>query len=236
MGTNNLNADSDGNIADAADVNQYRTALNGDLVPRNSSGVATDEAGSIGTAALRWLNAYFKTLFLDDGTTTFSLEHSSTNLLLKRGSDLLKQFGAMPLQTNGSDPGVSGLSISSSSSGFSTSSLTYVDVTNLSVTLTTTGRPVEVGLISDLQTSIVSEVSVNNTGGIAAGLLRFLENGSQLNSDMLIEAHDEKVAVPAGAVRTIATPAAGTHTYKLQARRSSGFIRVQQCVLFAREL
>ena len=38
-------------------VNQYFTALNEDFVPRNSSGVPTDEGGNLGTSVYSWKNA-----------------------------------------------------------------------------------------------------------------------------------------------------------------------------------
>lgn len=38
-------------------VNQYKSALSGDVVPRNSAGAATDSAGSLGTDAIKWLKA-----------------------------------------------------------------------------------------------------------------------------------------------------------------------------------
>lgn len=50
MGTNNLGAELDGDTADAADVNQYRDALIGDIVPRNTSGNPEANAGEAGTS------------------------------------------------------------------------------------------------------------------------------------------------------------------------------------------
>lgn len=45
--------------------NTLRSALSVDHVPRNASGVVTDEAGSIGTEDYQWLNLRVKNLFLD---------------------------------------------------------------------------------------------------------------------------------------------------------------------------
>ena len=63
MSDNTINTAVDGTIIQAADVNQYKTALGGDIVPRNVSGVATDQAGSLGTSLLTWLQGWFQKVF-----------------------------------------------------------------------------------------------------------------------------------------------------------------------------
>lgn len=57
MGDNTLNTRSDGQVISSSDVNQYKTALNEDLVPRNSSGVATNEGGNLGNSTYEWKKA-----------------------------------------------------------------------------------------------------------------------------------------------------------------------------------
>ncbi len=61
MGTNTIPARTDSTTIFAAHVNAFRTALNGDYVPRNVSGVAENEAGSLGTPTLRWLRSHVRT-------------------------------------------------------------------------------------------------------------------------------------------------------------------------------
>jgi hypothetical protein len=56
MGTNTLIAVNQGDVISSDDPNQYRTALTGDVVPRNSAGVAVNEAGDLGTSSIRWKN------------------------------------------------------------------------------------------------------------------------------------------------------------------------------------
>ena len=58
MGTNTLINGVDGNTITTAVVDQYKTAMSGDLVPRNSSGAAVDEASILGTDTYKWLKAY----------------------------------------------------------------------------------------------------------------------------------------------------------------------------------
>ena len=82
MGTNNLSTKSNGETINAADPNQYKEALSGDLVPRNSSGVPTNEAGALGTDTYEWETVYTRNIQLDGtianrGTVT-TKEYTST--------------------------------------------------------------------------------------------------------------------------------------------------------------
>ena len=67
MGTNNLSTKNDGDVISADDPNQFKTALDSDLVPRNSSGVPTDEAGDLGTSSLKWRRAEIASGFFFPG-------------------------------------------------------------------------------------------------------------------------------------------------------------------------
>lgn len=67
MGTNTLATKSDGQIISSSDINQYKTAFGADMVPRNTSGAATDEGGSLGTASLKWLKAFIASGYWDAG-------------------------------------------------------------------------------------------------------------------------------------------------------------------------
>lgn len=67
MGDNTLATQITGTTITVDGVNQYKTALDGDLVPRNSAGSATDEAGSVGTDALKFLKAHIASGYWDIG-------------------------------------------------------------------------------------------------------------------------------------------------------------------------
>jgi hypothetical protein len=56
-GTNTLETVT-GGVVKTSHVNQYETAFQEDIVPRNSSGVPTSLAGSLGTSALKWLKSF----------------------------------------------------------------------------------------------------------------------------------------------------------------------------------
>jgi len=91
------------------------------------------------------------------------------------------------------------------------SSTTYIDVTNLSVTITTTGRPIFVGLIADV---------AEPNGQIftsSSARLRFVRGSTDLGSYPM-----DVNGVPASTYSTVDVVAAGTYTYKLQTANSSG--------------
>lgn len=67
MGNNNLQARTDGQTVQADDVNQYRNAMIGDLVPRNSSGSAEASMGDLGSSSLPWASLYLSGQIIQDG-------------------------------------------------------------------------------------------------------------------------------------------------------------------------
>lgn len=131
--------------------------------------------------------------------------------------------------------------ISSSSGTFGTTSGTFVDVTNLSVTITTTGRPVEIYLMPDGASA--GYVTVNKSAAAAAGSFQILRDASVIAKYLLGITATGSTAVDLshspGSIRFTDTPAAGTYTYKLQAASdlvSSSQVKADNCKLVAREL
>lgn len=80
MGANTLSTKSDGNIISSDDVNQYKTALNGDVVPRNSSGVATTAGGSLGSSTYKWDDLHMSGDATIDGNLTAATYGNTTNM------------------------------------------------------------------------------------------------------------------------------------------------------------
>jgi hypothetical protein len=102
-----------------------------------------------------------------------------------------------------------GQQVSSSSGTFSTTSNSYVDVTNLTVTLTTTGRPIYLALIPGDVSNAARLIYANNA------FLQFLEDGVQIGGELeftVVSSTVRNGATPS----TIALSSAGTHTYKVQ--------------------
>lgn len=73
MGSGTLSSRTNGQTIDQTWFNQFRDAFDQDLYPRNSSGVPTDQAGSLGTSSYQFLNAYLITIYL----TTLKLKNGS---------------------------------------------------------------------------------------------------------------------------------------------------------------
>lgn len=132
--------------------------------------------------------------------------------------------------------------ISSSSSTFSTNSTSATDVTNLSVSITTTGGPVEVYLVGDGSINS-SALSVGRaTGSEGNAFFRILRGATDVGGFTLgsfgASATPFRIYAPPGSGRILDTPAAGTYTYKVQASvsNSSESLFVNYVKLVAREL
>ena len=100
MGTNTIADVADATIADATDLNQYKTALVQDQYPRNVSGAITDIEGSLGSSSYRWLNAFIKKIYIGESASNNSMEEdASGNPIIKRNGVTVATFG-----TAGSEP------------------------------------------------------------------------------------------------------------------------------------
>lgn len=124
-----------------------------------------------------------------------------------------------------------GQQVSSSCGSFTTASASYVDVTNLTVTITTIGRPVMIMMMSaDGPTGTSIATSVTNIVGISIYTAGSGSIGEYLYSGM-------SPSIVIGATPLLLTvPSAGTHTYKIQAKVSSGSVTLTDYVLVAYEL
>jgi len=69
MGNNNLSTvTANVDEIEAADINQFVSALNEDLVPRNTSGVPTDSGGDLGDGVTDWNNIRFSGQLIQGGS------------------------------------------------------------------------------------------------------------------------------------------------------------------------
>lgn len=134
-----------------------------------------------------------------------------------------------------------GQQTSTSSGTFSTASTSLVDVTNLSVSITTTGRPVFIGLISDGVGSTGYVVSDTTSGTGTSSNFCILRGAAVISTHSVglngAAATRHAAFVPPGGVWTIDVPAAGTYTYKVQAKCiSADTAGAFYCKLIAYEL
>ena len=125
----------------------------------------------------------------------------------------------------GTSPGTRGVAISSSSGTFTDATDTYSDVTNLSVTIVTNGRPVLIKLVS-ATTSGTGAVSIFKSGAdsasIISGNMKYVRDGSTDIAETTLQHSFPTDTDSNHGVRwptefiAIDTPGAGTYTYKLQ--------------------
>ncbi len=132
--------------------------------------------------------------------------------------------------------------ISASGSGLYVNSTTsFTDVTNLSVTITTTGAPVEIYLINEDGTNISSVGTSSGSSTTVAGLFALYRGATKVGEVRLQNDSPSgaiQITLPPGVVRFTDTPVAGTYTYKLQAASGwpSTSVLVSYAKLIAREL
>ena len=111
-----------------------------------------------------------------------------------------------------------------STGGFSTSSATYVDVTNATITITTTGRPVVLLLQPDGTSNAAYVGTFGATSASSTAFFKMLRAGSDLAVFSLkatgTDGTDTYDNVPPGLIHYVDVVGAGTYTYKLQAKRN----------------
>lgn len=185
-------------------------------------------------------------LAFTDAVDGASLEVSGGSLRIKDNGVTAAKIAAG--QITQVKMGAVGQQVSSSCGNFLSSSSSYVDVTNLSVTITTTGRPVMLMLIGD-GTSNVADVGAAES--IGPGGSTFVAKFKILRDSTIVSVNEifvgmtghpsgsftAQINVPPGSINTIDFPAAGTYTYKLQALISGGdSVYVENSKLVAFEL
>lgn len=111
-------------------------------------------------------------------------------------------------RATGTTVAAGGVALSGSSGSFSTTSLTPADVTNLSVTITSTGRPIQIGLVCD-ETNAFCRFSIG--GGGTATIFIYRDSTLISSNDILGD-----ISIPPSSVNMTDFPAAGTYTYKIQ--------------------
>ncbi len=128
---------------------------------------------------------------------------------------------------------------STSSGTFSSLSGSYVDVTNLTVTLTTSGNPVVITCIGD--GAAVGQFAANSNGNTCDMNIAILEGSTiiseQDNQESDVGPSATFQSIPPSAVSHFYHPAAGTYTYKIQVKVVVGFgVRADNIKLVAYEL
>lgn len=129
-------------------------------------------------------------------------------------------------RATGTSVGVGGVAISSSSGLSSTTSTSYVDVTNLSVTITTSGRPVFLQLIGATSSGPCVIGAVNNSAVFCQAFFKFMRDATSFSDQAIYSgafgngANKIDISIPVSNLTYIDSTAAGTYTYKVQFRAS----------------
>ena len=154
MGTNSLITVTGGSVIDPGDNNNINEALSEDFVPRNVSGVATNDAGALGTSSFFWSAVYSAVLNLSNsasisytsGPEKMSLELGGAEVasLLETGFEPFS-MGPRSVGTESLDAGVKNMSISEIIGNTSTG--TDEEFTQSDVIITSKGGPVMVGFV-----------------------------------------------------------------------------------------
>jgi len=247
-----VNSITDDNIASGAAINPVKISSNiaGSGLTRNTStGQLTPTVDGttieVGGSGLKVKSGGIGTTQIADAVA---------------GSGLAKNGSAIDVQVDGStleinsdtlrvkDGGITqakraalGQQISSSSGTFTTTSSSYVDVTNLSVTITTTGRPVVLAFVADGSSDCIIGMR-NSSSAVATGALKIKDASGDISSYVLSSgisaSSSTTMGWPCSMIHHIFVPSAGSHTYTVQAKITSGStsVRVENTKLVAYEL
>lgn len=130
-----------------------------------------------------------------------------------------------------------GHQISSADSGsFALTSTTFTDVTNLTVTITTTGRPVLIYFYSNSTDTSGAGISgifsadsnADTSGSIGLRIMRDATDIAYFSAGTQATGHtDNIIVIPASTIFHFDPVAAGTYTYKLQIRSSAAAVEVK---------
>jgi hypothetical protein len=129
-----------------------------------------------------------------------------------------------------------GQQLSSDCGTFTTTSTSFVDVTNLTITITTTGRPVWLGLISGNPTNS-ADLFINAAASFLTVNFRNSTSSADIATYSFGTTTVEDKEIPSSSANIITVPAAGTYTYKVQLKSNNGgTVGVRNTKLIAYEL
>lgn len=165
---------------------------------------------------------------IDGSTTALPLLGQNDSITMISESNEWKVLSASPNRRRlvAATTPLGGMAISNSSGSFNTASTSYVNVTNLSVTLTTGGNPVDVRLISDTSGAI-SNISLTS-GSALQGKIQLLNNGSVIHQSEIQSTGSvnlNSLNIPVSSFNQVDTSVSGipgTYTYTVQIALISG--------------
>lgn len=213
---------SDANIAANMDAGAYIFRN----LTANSFGVTVEAPNALAanyTLVLPLVPLSTKFVRIDAaGNMAADVEEDNSTLEVSTGTLQVKDQGITQTQilvraAPGSTAGVGEVAFSSSSGSFTTSSASFVNVTNLSVVITTLGNPVQVSLISD---------GSGNSGFMGEALgstasFRLLSNAGEVARVDVSSSGGISTQVPSTSFSHLLIIGAGTYTLTVQASNSA---------------
>lgn len=186
-GTNTLSTVTAGKIQ-LEHVNKFKTALTDQLVPRNSSGVPTNNGGSLGTSTYRWNDTYTATLLLQRSSSSF-------NVQLNSPIGLAASYGInFPLALPGSALPV----ILDSAGDLSTSTIGSAQITDLGVDT------------ADLAANAVTTAKITDANVTQPKIYARTIHASAATAGNILVTADADATVTSGNTSTIVSGALGT--------------------------
>ncbi len=205
------------NLAQSAAVTGVLPAANVAVLPAGN--LASDSVTTVKILDANVTGAKLATSAADAST----LEVASGSMRVKDGGVTQSKLAA---RSTGTSVAAGGVAVSASCGNYSTSSATYVDVTNLAVTIVTTGRPVVVGVMSDASGTSSSYM---NTAG-AANIQYY--NSTSSTEVGAYASNSNPMTLPPP---SFDFPTAGTYTYKVRIKTNAA-ISFYYSKLYAYEL
>lgn len=206
----------------ASDNLVLAASVQGDLRP------SITDTYSVGSAALRWLKGWFSGLSVNgDVGVTGDVSITGTGTHNVSAEFANEVYDSYTRPTSAPTVLERGVAISDSSGTFSTSSASYVPVTNLEVTITTIGRPVALFLKPDSASVQANIYAIDVSGANANAKFRFVRDTTALGDHQLAMfsggSSSVQIYSPLGCVLDVdATPPAGTYTYTVEIKASAG--------------
>lgn len=138
--------------------------------------------------------------------------------------------GNLALRSTGTTVGAGGVAVSASCGLFTTNTNSYVQITNFSVTITTTGRPVMLMTMSDGTGTAPANMSTDST----EGFIKFTRASTDIGFYGLLNPSNGQIP---NNLQMLDFPTAGTYTYTVSAKsNASSTVEVVNSVLVAYEI
>lgn len=226
MGVEVIATRSDGQTILQSWFNVFKSVLDGNVVPRDSTGTPVDGAGSLGDGTYNFLK-----LFVGLAASGLSIEESAGTMIIKVGGTTVASFnGSGFVFLDGSIAytklAQQNFQKSSSCGNYSSSSPSHTPITNFSVALVTSGqRNVRIEVMPDGSLS-----SDSNMGGVGMEIILY-------KNAVILARWSFAGSMPSNIFYVDISVSAGTQTYSMTAANTTpGTIGMNDSILVCSEI